>query len=55
LISSANGSFGVDDLQFAPEPLNLALLGLGGLLLLGLARIRKAWGSSKDSESFISV
>ncbi len=55
VISSANGSFGVDDLQFAPEPLNVALVAVGGLLLLGLARIRKHWGSSKNTESFTSV
>ncbi len=39
-ISSAAGNFGVDDLQFAPEPLNLTLVG-GGLLFLGLLRARQ--------------
>ncbi len=40
VISSGSGNFGVDDLQFAPEPLSLALAG-GGLLLVVLARMRK--------------
>ena len=40
VISSAAGNFGVDDLQFAPEPLNLALVA-GGLVLLALFRARK--------------
>jgi hypothetical protein len=39
-ISSAAGNFGVDDLQFAPEPLNFALVG-GGLGLLALLRSHK--------------
>ena len=47
MITSAAGTFGVDDLQFAPEPLNLALVGVGGLLLLGLARVRKSKASSQ--------
>ena len=42
VISSTNGSFAIDDLQFAPEPLNVALVGGGLLAMLGLARIRKA-------------
>jgi len=40
MISSSTGNFGIDDLQFAPEPFNLTLVG-GGLLILGLARMRK--------------
>ena len=40
VISSAAGNFGIDDLQFAPEPLNVTLVA-GGLLLLGLFRARK--------------
>ena len=40
VVSSAAGNFGVDDLQVAtPEPLNLALVG-AGLLLLALTRLR---------------
>jgi len=41
VISSAAGNFGVDDLQFAPEPLNLTLIA-GGLVFLGLAGMRKS-------------
>lgn len=41
VISSASGNFGIDDLQFAPEPLNMGLIAVGGILLLGLARLRK--------------
>ena len=40
VVSSAAGQFGVDDLQFAPEPLNITLVG-GGLLLLALGRLRR--------------
>ncbi len=45
-ISSATGNFGVDDLQFAPEPLNLLLVA-GGLLFLGLVR---AWKMKARSD-----
>lgn len=40
VISSTTGAFGIDDLQFAPEPLNLTLVG-GGLLLFGMVRSRR--------------
>ncbi len=46
VISSAAGNFGVDDLQFAPEPLNLTLVA-GGLLLLGLFKARKMKASNQ--------
>ena len=36
----SGGQFGVDDLQFAPEPISFALAG-AGLALLGLARARR--------------
>jgi hypothetical protein len=46
VISSAAGNFGVDDLQFAPEPLNLTLVA-GGLLFLGLVGARKMKASNQ--------
>lgn len=46
VISSSAGNFGVDDLQFAPEPFDLSLVG-GGLLLLGLLRARKTKKSAQ--------
>ncbi|MBV8895710.1 MAG: hypothetical protein JO051_04295 [Acidobacteriaceae bacterium] len=36
----SGGQFGVDDLQFAPEPISFALAG-AGLVVLGLARARR--------------